>query len=101
MNKTLVIGINMHGEIPLMENGYPNTVTVPNNMYINMINAVAPGVPNISNLENYETLSENISERIQDITDWNSFTKNEVDNLSNSIRELLITNNKCGKCKNL
>jgi hypothetical protein len=94
MQKTLVIGVNMHGEIPLMENGYPNRVIVPPNMYINMINAVAPGVPNICKLENYESLAENVSERIKDITNWNTFTKNELDNLSTSIKELLITNNK-------
>jgi hypothetical protein len=94
MQKTLVIGANMHGVIPLMENGYPNRVAVPPNMYINMISASAPGVPNICKFENYESLSENVSERIQGITNWNTFTKNEVDNLANSIQELLITNNK-------
>lgn len=94
MNKTLVIGVNMHGEIPLMENGNPNSVTVPANMYINMISAVAPGVPNICKLENYEKLAENVSESIQDITNWNTFTTNELDKLANNIKELLITNNK-------
>ena len=55
--KTLVIGINLHGEIPIDNNCEPEMIKVPNN-YIIKLNTVAPGVPNISTIENYNNLGD-------------------------------------------
>ncbi len=55
IKKTLVIGINLHGEIPLDENNNPQTMQNPNNFIIKL-NVVTPGVPNISTFENYNKL---------------------------------------------
>jgi hypothetical protein len=57
MQKTFVIGINLHGEIPIDSNCQPEMIKVPNN-YILKLNAVAPGVPNISTIENYNNLGD-------------------------------------------
>jgi hypothetical protein len=55
--KTLVIGINLHGEMPLDGKCEPEMIKVPNN-YIIKLNTVAPGVPNISTIENYNNLGD-------------------------------------------
>jgi hypothetical protein len=51
----------------LKKDGLPKKDRVPPNMHITVINALVPGVQNISTLENYENLSENVSEKIHDI----------------------------------
>jgi len=85
--KTLVIGINMHGELNLDVNKNPIYAIVPENMYISTINSVAPGVPNISTLENYDMFAEHISEKIKTITDWDTI---DIEHLTVEIRELLV-----------
>jgi hypothetical protein len=55
--KTLVIGINLHGELPLDGKCEPQMIKVPND-YIIKLNTVAPGVPNISTIENYNNLGD-------------------------------------------
>lgn len=91
--KTLVIGINMHGEIHLTGDGTPLNSIVPENMHINIINAVVPGVPNISTLENYENLAENISEKVKDISDWNNLTQPQISEITQNIKEMLVATN--------
>jgi len=92
--KTLVIGINMHGELHLKEDGSPLKDTVPENMYISVINAVAPGIPNISTFEKSEQLAEKIYQRIKRRKNWNKLTKTQIDNLSESIKDVLVKTNK-------
>jgi hypothetical protein len=92
--KTLVIGINMHGELHLKEDGSPHKDTVPENMYISVINAVAPGVPNISTFEKSEELAEKVYKRIKRRKNWNKLTKTQIDNLSEGIKDLLVKTNK-------
>uniref|UniRef100_A0A6C0DS34 Uncharacterized protein n=1 Tax=viral metagenome TaxID=1070528 RepID=A0A6C0DS34_9ZZZZ len=57
MDKTFIVGINLHGEIPLDNSGNPQTKNVENKFIIKL-NAVSPGVPNISTFENYNNLSD-------------------------------------------
>jgi hypothetical protein len=68
MQKTFVIGINLHGEIPIDSNCQPEMIKVPNN-YILKLNAVAPGVPNISTIENYNNLGD-ITKRVVKENKW-------------------------------
>jgi hypothetical protein len=91
--KTLIIGVTTHGEIHLDNNCQPLKYAVPENMYINIINASVPGVPNISKLENYEDMSERISQKINTITNWDTFTKSDVNQLSTNLQQLLIEEN--------
>jgi hypothetical protein len=44
-------------------------------MYISVINAVAPGIPNISTFEKTEELAEKVYNRIKRIKNWNKLTK--------------------------
>jgi len=93
--KTVIIGINMHGEIPLKENNNFLKGIVPENMRVTIINAVVPGVPNISTLENYENLAETVSKNISSSEkNWDSITSSQIDELSENIKSLLIEENK-------
>jgi hypothetical protein len=65
--KTLVIGINLHGEIPIDNNCEPEMIKVPNN-YIIKLNTVAPGVPNISTIENYNNLGDIVKRFVKENT---------------------------------
>jgi hypothetical protein len=92
--KTVIIGINMHGEIPLKENGYVMEGTVPEKMTITIINAVVPGVPNISTLENYENLTETVSKNISSSeNNWDSMSLSQIEELSEKIKSELIKEN--------
>jgi hypothetical protein len=62
--KTLVVGINLHGEIPLNKDGSPIVRKVEDE-YIIKLNIVAPDVPNISTIENSNSLGEVIKEHIK------------------------------------
>jgi tRNA U34 5-carboxymethylaminomethyl modifying GTPase MnmE/TrmE len=92
--KTLVIGINMHGELHLTESGSLLKDVVPDNFRVTVINAVAPGVPNISTLEKYEEMAEKVNNRIKRRKNWNELTKAQLDKLSESIKGLLVKTNK-------
>jgi hypothetical protein len=93
--KTLIIGINMHGEIPLKENGYVMEGIVPEKIQVTVINAVVPGVPNISTLENYEALAETVSKKISSSKkDWDKISSSQIDKLTENIKSLLIKENK-------
>ena len=72
--KTLIIGVFLHGELHLNENGELNNDIVPDGISIHVINSVAPGVPNISTLENYEHMATQISK----IIDLNNFVINKL-----------------------
>lgn len=91
--KTLILGINMHGEIHLKEDGNVLMGIVPNNIRVTVINAVVPGVPNISTLENYENMAENVSEKIHSIQDYNNLTPTQIDELTTDIKNLLTETN--------
>ena len=68
MKKTLVVGINLHGEIPLDKDANPESRR-SDNKFIIKLDAVAPGVPNISTFENYNSLSE-ITRELVKSNDW-------------------------------
>lgn len=87
---TLVIGVNMHGEIHLQDNGEVYNEIIPKNMNLTVISAVAPGVPFVSTLENYENMSAKISKRINRIENWNKLTNKHLEVLSDNLRDLLV-----------
>lgn len=93
ISKTIIIGINMHGEIPLDINGTPIQAIVPEGMYISVISATVCGVPNISTLDNYENIAEGVSEQTKMITNWNTMSKREINDISQSIKNILIATN--------
>lgn len=92
--KTLIIGVNMHGEIHLQNNGEQYNETVPENMKLTVISAVAPGVPFVSSFENYENMSAKISKRINKIKNWDNLTNSQLTNLTLSIQDLLVETSK-------
>lgn len=92
--KTLIIGIYLHGEIHLNENGDVNNDRVPDGMRLNVINGVAPGVPNISTLEDYENMAKKISNRIKRRDNYTKLTKTQIDDLCLNLRDLLVRTNK-------
>ena len=94
MQKTLVIGIYLHGQYRLDSAGTIETDTVPNGMCVNIIHSAAPGVPDISTLEVKENIAEKISEKIQTNGVHNELTKEEIDKLTEELRDLLVEENK-------
>lgn len=90
---TLVIGINMHGEIPLQENGKVYTDTIPNNMNISIISSVAPGIPFVSTLSNSENLLNKIPTKLKQVKDWNKLTNSQLTKITKHIRNLLVDTN--------
>ena len=92
--KTMVIGIYLHGELPLNSNGNIKIDVIPNNMKVNIINGVAPGVPNISTLEDYENMARNVYNKIKRIKNWDKLTKSKTDNITKNIQILLKNTNK-------
>ena len=93
ISKTMVVGINMHGELHLKQDGSLRKDIVPNNFRINVVNAVAPGVTNIISVETIEKISEKISNKIKHIKNWDKLTK-KFDKLSEGIQDLLVRTNK-------
>ena len=97
--KTLVLGLNLHGEIPLNEKGNPYIGILKLKQLI-QINAVTYGVPNVSTFETYDKLSELVSDLIcennigldnEDIDDED--INDELIDYTNKIQNLLIQNN--------
>lgn len=87
--KSLIIGIYLHGEYHFEDVSEKiNEDVVPNKMHIAIINAVAPGVPNISTLKNYENMASQISNEIKQVKNYNKLT-----NLSTTLRDLLVNIN--------
>jgi len=91
--KTMVVGINMHGELHLKQDGSLRKDIVPNNFRINVVNAVAPGVTNIISVETIEKISEKISNKIKHIKNWDKLKK-KFNKLSEGIQDLLVRTNK-------
>ena len=92
--KTLVIGINMHGEIHLKENGSICKDNVPENLKITTISVVAPGVPNVSTLDVYEEMASTISKQVNQQINWDNLSEPQIISFTESIRDLLVDLNK-------
>ena len=88
--KTLIIGLHVHGEIPLLSDGNPMTKQMINQSMI-MINAVVPGVLNISTFEHYNESSKRIAEIVA-----SSSSKDDLE-LANEIQHALRASNEQNK----
>ena len=75
--KTLVIGIYMHGILPLDKNGEMQMQKVPKGLRITTINSVAPGITNISNIETIETIAKQLSSKIKTKKNYKIFKNNK------------------------
>lgn len=89
--KTLVIGINTHGEIPVDEN--LDIYRHQPNINILKIDAVAPGVSNIYTLEHFEKISQQINNYINRTKNWNKLTNKQITKIAHNLTELLLTLN--------
>jgi hypothetical protein len=92
--KTLIIGVFLHGELHLNENGELNNDIVPDGISIHVINSVAPGVPNISTLENYEHMATQISKIIRRNRNYDKLTNYQINSLVENLRVMLVKENK-------
>jgi hypothetical protein len=92
--KTLVLGFNLHGEIPLNEKGNPYTKILKLKQLI-QINAVTYGVPNVSTFETYDKLSKIVSDFNceNNIGLDNEDTSENLIDYTTKIQNLLIENN--------
>jgi hypothetical protein len=91
--KTIIIGIYLHGELHLKKNGSLRKDIVPNNMNVRIINGVAPGIPNISTLKDYENMAAKVNKKSKLVNNWNELTKHKIDLLSADIKEILKKTN--------
>ena len=92
--KTLIIGVFLHGELHLHDNGEINNDVVPAGMRVTVINAVAPGVPNISTLRDYEKMATKISRVVKRKKNYDKLTKCQINELSETLKDTLIKQNK-------
>ena len=92
--KTLIIGIYMHGILPLDKNGEMQMQKVPKGLRITTINSVAPGITNISNIETIETIAKQLSSKVKTKKNYNKLTKTQITNLTENIRDSLVNENK-------
>ena len=92
--KTLIIGINSHGEIPLDNQGNPETTKFKLNQMI-QLNAVTCGVANISTFDTYHKLSEIVADYIDETPlDWGKqHNKEELMEYVKILQDLLVKNN--------
>jgi hypothetical protein len=93
--KTIILGCNLHGEIPLDSRNRPQVTPLKMN-YVIQLNAVAPGIANIATFKNYNKLSKKVDSFIEDNPmDWNeSQTDPELLSYVRDIKELLVESNK-------
>jgi len=91
--KTLVIGIYLHGYLPVNKNKELINEIIPDGLHVTTINAVAPGVPYISTLEEYENMGEQISNTIKTRKNYDKLTKKQITKLSKYLRNLLVNTN--------
>ena len=92
--KTLVIGIYLHGVLPLNENGEIQTEKVPDGLCVTTINSVAPGISNISTIEDMENIATKLSISIKTRKNYDKLTNLQIKNLSENLRTLLVNTNK-------
>jgi hypothetical protein len=92
--KTLVIGIYLHGVLPLNENGEIQKEKVPDGLCVTTINSVAPGISNISTIEDMENIATKLSIRIKTRKNYDKLTNLQIKNLSENLRNLLVNTNK-------
>ena len=92
--KTLVIGIYLHGVLPLNENGEIQTEKVPDGLCVTTINSVAPGISNISTIEDMENIATKLSIRIKTRKNYDKLTNLQNKKLSKKLRNLLVNINK-------
>jgi hypothetical protein len=92
--KTLVIGIYLHGVLPLNENGEIQKEKVPDGLCVTTINSVAPGISNISTIEDMENIATKLSIRIKTRKNYDKLTNLQIKNLSENLRNLLVNINK-------
>ena len=91
--KTLVIGIYLHGVLPLNENGEIQTEKVPDGLCVTTINSVAPGISNISTIEDMENIATKISISIKTRKNYDKLTNLQIKILSENLRTLLVNSN--------
>ena len=89
--KTLILGLNLHGTIPLDEKLKPETRPVTNNYIIHFALA-SLGSPTISTLETYQKLGKTAKKKIDESKiDWTTTrNKTAVQELVHSIKNELI-----------
>lgn len=92
--KKLIIGIFTHGEQPLDNTGLQTITNVPQKMTIQKIDAVLPGVANVSTVENFENIGKSISKLINNRRiNWDEMTSEQVHNLTQLIATSVINAN--------
>ena len=91
--KTLVIGIYLHGVLPLNENGEIQKEKVPDGLCVTTINSVAPGISNISTIEDMENIATKISISIKTRKNYDKLTNLQIKILSENLRTLLVNSN--------
>ena len=92
--KTLIIGVFLHGELHITDNGELDNENVPHGMSVTIINAVAPGVPNISTLEDYENMARQISKTVKERKNYDTLTKCQINRIAENLTDMLVKENK-------
>jgi hypothetical protein len=92
--KTLIIGVFLHGELHITDNGDLDNENVPDGMRVTIINAVAPGVPNISTLEDYENMARQISKTVKERKNYDTLTKCQINMIAENLKDMLVKENK-------
>lgn len=92
---TIILGMNLHGEIKLNNEEKPEIKQIPPNIKnIIQLNVVAPGVPNISRMENYNKLL-NLTEQFVHNNTFSSYpNKEELIDYVKHIQQILISESK-------
>ena len=91
---TLIIGVFLHGELHLTDNGDIDNDIVPVGMRVTVINSVAPGVPNISTLEDYEHIATQISKTVKERKNYDTLTKSQINSVAENLRDTIVKENK-------
>jgi hypothetical protein len=92
--KTLIIGVFLHGELHLTDDGDIDNDIVPDRMRVTVINSVAPGVPNISTLEEYEHMATQISKTVKEGKNYDKLTNSQINRIAENLRDMLVKKNK-------
>jgi hypothetical protein len=91
--KTLIMGVFLHGELHITDNGEINMDTVPDGMCVNIINAVAPGIHNISTLKDYENMATRISKVVKKRKYYDELTNYQINKVVVNLRDMLVREN--------